>query len=299
MTLLFDYVHFIFNGIIECYWKIYKLRPWRKRRKLSSHQQQQPKIRPPRPIDTVFDPTRYRQYNIILRDVLNSITKNNNMVIQKFSWNVDILLDNNTYFISSIKNKPLTYNWFFNDDISYMFTSDLCILPNYSSIVFNENIKYTLSIKNAGGSSEISEALSMYYMQSRFGAYNFVPEMEINYYTESSICDYVMLVNDVPIGVSVTRAFSYPRNKIISPIFARSLLLKKMFGIASAKHSISKKYSFDKSIIHIWCKSWDDIDLISDAFVKIVESDIYDIYKDIHVICSLCTSDFIYTNLVL
>lgn len=182
------------------------------------------------------------------------------------------------------------------EKISYMFTFDSCQFHNMNHLGLPEEIKRTLTIQNAGGNSEISEALSMYYMYLKFNAYHFIPEMEVNYLFKSSICDYLMKIKNQTIGVSVTRAIGYPFNQPISMESAKTLIYKKLIGLVIAKRTVSESHYFDASVIHIWCQSWNEADILRETFKLIIEKDIYGLFGNIYVICSVCESRFIYSN---
>lgn len=195
-------------------------------------------------------------------------------------------------------DQPPVELWSSGQPIAYLWTFDRCCFPDFNQITWPAEIERILTVQNAGGSSEISELLSMYYMSLKFGATGFIPEMEVNYQFQSSICDYLMTINHQTVGVSVTRGLSYPFNRPISIEFATSLIHKKMIGINIAKRTVSAIHQFELSVIHIWCQSWDDAVIIRDTYMSIIDDDIYGLYGHTYVICSICQSECIYTNMV-
>ena len=81
---------------------------------------------------------------------------------------------------------------------------------------------------NAGGKSEISEALSINYFEKIFGAHSIILEMEVEYWIDYSMVDYVCTVGQHRIGVSVTRAMGYPEESIFTAETAKYLLRRKI-----------------------------------------------------------------------
>lgn len=187
--------------------------------------------------------------------------------------------------------------WSMGEKVSYMMIIDLCQFVDFNLLHLSDEIRRALTISNAGGSSEISESLSMYYMLLKFGARHFIPEMEVNYRFQSNICDYLMEINGQRVGVSVTRAINYPFDKAISKETANTLLYKKLTGIVIAKRAVTSRHNFDISVIHIWCRTLTDAQTLRDAYKVIIDNDIYGLYGNICITCSVCLSEFIYTNI--
>jgi hypothetical protein len=157
--------------------------------------------------------------------------------------------------------------------------------------------KYSMEIPNAGGSSNISEALSMEYMAQVIGAKRFIPEMEVLYWIEASMCDFIMTDGQGEnVGVSVTRAVRYPFNIEFTLDDARFLLNKKLYKLMVARNSISEEQSFFKSILHIWCHSKTAADNLEVAHSELIQSDTEGTYENVHVICTVCDKQYIYTN---
>ena len=201
-----------------------------------------------------------------------------------------------TYILSHIEDTCMFDMWLKSNDVSYLLVDDICSFPKFSCISMIPEIRKIIDIQNAGGSSELSEIISMQYMNLMYHAHSFVPEMEIKYCEDTKMCDYIMTIQNTPIGVSVTRAMGHPSNNNLSLYAAMLLLYKKLIGLKIAHGATYAVHKFDKSIIHIWCHSLDDIANIKSAYSTIVETDIYGLYCGIQVICSLCTNTFIYSN---
>jgi hypothetical protein len=146
-------------------------------------------------------------------------------------------------------------------------------------------------LPNAGGNSSISEALSMQYMFQKYGTCHFVAEMEIEYWILGKMCDYLLVLKDENIGVSVTRAVKYPFDIEFTYEDAEMLLHRKLFGLISARNCVSDKHAFYRSILHVWCLSYNTASYVKTAFEQLDNT-----YDNISVICTICTSMYVYTN---
>lgn len=282
-------------------WILYKIRPFMirpKRRRSSSPIPYRIRIRDKTREQLLpYDPTHSRLYYSLVANSLQSIFTGFVCHIGDTCSETKTIIDGNSIITYHVSDIDAIYDWLHSDNISYICTRDYCTFPQFDEIPFDDVIQRSLYIQNAGGSSELSEALSMYYMELRFNAYNFIPEMDVQYYLESKICDYIMNVGDNKIGVSVTRAVAYPPDSAISPMFASSLLHKKLIGIIVAKQTVVECQSFNASVIHVWCKSVGDADVVRHEYASIVAGDMYNLYGHVYIVCSVCPSKFIYTNI--
>ncbi|XP_024364790.1 uncharacterized protein [Physcomitrium patens] len=110
--------------------------------------------------------------------------------------------------------------------------------------------------QNAGGSSTISESLSVEYFARRFRAQDIVSEMEVEYWSSNwKKVDYICTLYGQRVGVSVSRAMAFPDPKAFSPEMAHRLLHKKLYGLVVARDGVTKRHSFSKSILHVWCET--------------------------------------------
>ena len=109
----------------------------------------------------------------------------------------------------------------------------------------------SIQIENAGGSSNISEMISIEYYIRLFKATDFLLEMEVSYILDYKMVDYVCNIGKFRIGVSVTRAMGYPSPKDFTYEKALRLLHKKLYGLIVARNSVCKKHSFTRSILHV------------------------------------------------
>lgn len=192
----------------------------------------------------------------------------------------------------------LARSWF-HMDRDYLCTVDICNLTPFQTIQFSETPLRSMHIQNAGGSSEISEALSMYYMEHQFGAVQFVPEKEVDYWIDYKMCDYLMTLNQANIGVSVTRAVTYPFDQPFTDQLATTLLDKKLNGLIIARNAVNLRHQFFKSILHIWCYTALAATNLKKAYYRLINNDQDQTYSNIYVICTICQQKYIYTNHVI
>lgn len=131
-------------------------------------------------------------------------------------------------------------------------------LTNEAQLVFNT--------PNAGGSSVESEVLSLEMLKKYFNAKLLKTEMEVSYFPEGgSITDYVVLVFDTVVGVSVTRAMKYNGEFTLDD--ANALLSKKLKGILqSSRNSLIK---WEKQILHVWIYDENVMHVLTHAWAQI------------------------------
>ena len=247
-----------------------------------------------------IDPRHTKLYYSIICDRLQRVFDKQHVHIGTSSLNtiLTVYQDGSTISIFP-EDTPYLEQWLLNDQsVSYLMTLDNCQFPIFNGICFPDSISGILTTHNAGGSSGISEFISMYYMYIKFNAYNFIPEMDIMYQRQSSMCDYIMEINSQIIAVSVTRIIGYPTNQTITNEYVQSLLYKKLHGIINAKRIVSHVNQFTTSVIHVWCQSLLDAMLVRQIYTYITDNDIYGIYDNIYVACSICANDYIFTNII-
>lgn len=164
-----------------------------------------------------------------------------------------------------------------------------------------EDPKRSLHIDNAGGSSDVSEALSMQYMHIVHGATYFVPEMEVAYWICYKIADYLMVIGGENVGVSVTRAVSHPIGQPYTIERARELVTRKLYGLIVAGDCVAEESSFSKSILHVWCHTREAAKMIVQAHKEVADKEMLlppeqRTYDEILLICTVCDLECIYTN---
>lgn len=110
---------------------------------------------------------------------------------------------------------------------------------------------------NAGGSSLLSEVLSLEFLERFLGLKLSKTEMEVAYWPQGGpMTDYVahlpQELGDSAIGVSVTRAMAYHR--AYTKQDATRLLSKKLSGVIFSNQNIVNE-RIDRQILHIWTPS--------------------------------------------
>lgn len=205
----------------------------------------------------------------------------------KTSFQDDLLLKR---FVSLKKSRPRQ-----NIFVDYY---ELSIYESPLRLIFKDDALRSLLVENAGGSSHLSEALSIQYMQDRFGISKFTLEMEVTYkFYGCSMCDYLMKTKCENIAVSVTRAMQY-----IDPILynledALRLMRKKLYGLIVARNGVTKLCNFQKSILHVWCQSSHIAEQVFNAYtIILLEIDKDDPIREVMIILSVCSSEWIYSN---
>lgn len=285
---------------------LHVFRPILTRRRKHSPQQHNSHNTPPKlkikykeHIDSFYDPRNTRMYYSLIKDknVLQSVseTPKIHLNVNDFSL-VQYGTETNISVCHYTQNIDVLINWLHQSDPMYIMMVDHCQFPEFQQLVIQEPVSSMMTIPNAGGSSEYSELVSMEYFHVCFGTTSFIPEMMIKYDIESKICDYITTIQQVNVGVSVTRMFIRDHHQILPYTFALSLLYKKLMGMVLAQRTIAQINQFKKSIIHVWCQSYVDTVVVKQAYKYIISQDIYQLFRDICIICSICTSSFIYTN---
>ncbi|CAK4089983.1 unnamed protein product [Aphanomyces euteiches] len=121
---------------------------------------------------------------------------------------------------------------------------------------------------NAGGQSEVSEAMSMEYMHQLFGAVDVVTEMQIEYWSPNwKKVDYLCTIRGERVAVSVTRAMAFQG----APFDAARLLRKKMRGLVVAKTGVSRRQRYSKSVLHIWCQTTEIAMALSECYAQVAD----------------------------
>lgn len=150
---------------------------------------------------------------------------------------------------------------------------------------------------NAGGNSIVSEALSAELFTRVFNANNIRTEMEVEYiFYNWKIADYTIRMYDKNVGVSVTRAFTYPNDDLFSIEFADKLLRKKITGLILARGNTDERDGYLTSILHIYCRSERVKNILKRAYNNLPEN----IKDNIIILCTITEGecDFIYKNLL-
>jgi len=128
-----------------------------------------------------------------------------------------------------------------------------------------ESARRVYETDNAGGSSLISEAMSMEMLCRAFGASLLKTEMELAYFpSESAMTDFAVEIDGVKLGVSVTRALSHPSSQLTLDDAVR-LLSKKLAGVLKST-AACYNVGWDKQILHIWARTLKVARLLEQAY---------------------------------
>jgi len=150
--------------------------------------------------------------------------------------------------------------------LRYYFTSNKKTLRSMSLCDGSRKI---LTVPNAGGTSEVSEALSFEFLSFVFRAKLVQTEMELKYWPQGcKITDYSVVVptvhGEVKLGVSVTRALKFKGT--FTEEDATHLLKKKLDGVnVSTRCVVSDRW--ERQILFCWCKE----DYIAELVGKVWE----------------------------
>jgi hypothetical protein len=136
---------------------------------------------------------------------------------------------------------------------------------NKLSLKSNDAIR-SINATNAGGNSKFSEALSIQYFISMFDASDIFLEMEVEYWIDYKMVDFICSIKNQRIGVSVTRAMKYPNPDEFTFEDGLLLLRKKLYGLIVARNGVTKDQRFYKSVLHIWCQTFSIANILYEVF---------------------------------
>lgn len=180
--------------------------------------------------------------------------------------------------------------------------SDYIFVDNYrpvslTKMKMNSDARRSLTAVNAGGKSVLSEMLSMQYFSQVLSAEAILLEKEVEYWIDYKMVDYVCTVKGVRVGVSVTRAMSYPDPAKFSLQCARELLDKKLYGLIVSRNAVAAQHTFFKSVLHVWCQSPRIAVLVKRAYEELdITSYGLDVKGVVMLILTVCEENYIYTD---
>jgi hypothetical protein len=148
--------------------------------------------------------------------------------------------------------------------------------------------------ENAGGSSSWSEVFAYEMLYRCELGLLLKTETEIIYDEQGSITDILVEIDQFKIGVSVTRAMSWPRDTPLDPISTQDLLESKLLGIQESTQNVADVDVWVKQILHVLADRVEHVDVIESAL-----EDIDPLVKGDTIIIITVTDgldDFIYTN---
>eukprot|EP00004_Rigifila_ramosa_P012953 TRINITY_DN2847_c0_g1_i1.p1 TRINITY_DN2847_c0_g1~~TRINITY_DN2847_c0_g1_i1.p1 ORF type:complete len:193 (+),score=38.50 TRINITY_DN2847_c0_g1_i1:519-1097(+) len=148
-------------------------------------------------------------------------------------------------------------------DSAELVTSSFKNVRHFGNFSLCLGAQRMLTTPNAGGTSDVSEALSFECFNRAFGARLLKTEMEIDYrFRGGKITDYLMRMHGVNLGVSVTRAMKFQGTFQHSD--AVHLLQKKLQGVNASTWNVSSADAWHKQLLHVWCTS-DEVASITGA----------------------------------
>lgn len=171
------------------------------------------------------------------------------------------------------------------DESEFIYEQPIKIIVDSFSPTHKDKMNRTavasLNIENAGGTSEISEAWSIHHLMNKLGGISCYYEMEILYWCDYKIMDYILVKPDERIGVSVVRAICRSDLEFTYDDALR-LVIKKINGLVISRKSVNEGYTFYRSILHIWSPK----KYVTDLLVKALNSGDFNPY-DLQIIGTL------------
>lgn len=170
----------------------------------------------------------------------------------------------------------------------------------YDNNLINNFAKNSLNFLNGGGSSEISEMLSIHILfNSKLKPIDCKFEKTIKYIIPCKIIDYLLIIKDnqynvFKIGVSVTRCFNHFEN-FITDDDIKKLLIKKINGIVLARQSIDTIDIFNDFILHIFVKNENIKNIIIEVFKTLNLKELY-IIGNLSLWITITQQKYIFTN---
>jgi hypothetical protein len=126
-------------------------------------------------------------------------------------------------------------------------------------VCLSDESKTLLDTPNAGGSSNVSEAVSYEILRTSLNIHLRSTEMQIEYlYFNSPKIDYTIVEQNQIIGVSVTRAMNSVKKLSFDDV--KKLVHKKLNGLRSAKECALDPW--DRQILHIFVRNGRDRKLL-------------------------------------
>lgn len=118
--------------------------------------------------------------------------------------------------------------------------------------LLTEGGREILADGNAGGSSLLSEVFAYEVLARCEGAALRKTELEVEYLDpQGKITDLVVELAGEQVGVSVTRAVTFPRDQPYAPSDALELLEKKLSGIQASSANVAPEDAWRKQVLSI------------------------------------------------
>jgi hypothetical protein len=147
------------------------------------------------------------------------------------------------------------------------FVANTCDMRRaFRDMTFSSGAQRMLDEPNAGGHSEVSEAVSFEMLRRAFDAHLIKTEMSIEYeWDGSKKTDFSVLIAGDRVGVSVTRAFHWRSDSLFTVAHATSLLTKKLKGVQLSSRDVAAHDGWTRQMLHVWVTTEDHVATIHDA----------------------------------
>ena len=155
-----------------------------------------------------------------------------------------------------------------SDDSPWVFSNSI----DFESAEFHEwrisaEAEYILEADNAGGSSLYSEIYAFEVLRRCEEAGLLKTETEVIYdVSGGSITDLLLEIDELKIGVSVTRAYGWPPEDPYTEEMAVTLLEKKLNGIIESSANVAPEDSWEKQVLHVLAYTSDHAGTIIEVF---------------------------------
>ena len=152
-----------------------------------------------------------------------------------------------------------------------------------------------INTPNAGGNSLLSEVFALEQLTRCEGATLLATETEIVYSTPGKITDFEASIQGEKIGVSVTRAETYPLGQTYTLQAATTLITRKLDDIQTSTKDVSPGDKWDKQILAILAYDDQAADTMAQAWTMLDDAT----RADTLVVITTTDGDdtFIYTNM--
>ncbi len=154
------------------------------------------------------------------------------------------------------------------DESPWVFSN----LIDFGSLEFHDwrvsmEAEYILDAGNSGGSSLYSEIYAFEVLRRCEEASLLKTETEVLYdVPDGSITDLLLEIDELKIGVSVTRAYNWPTDEPYTEEMAITLLEKKLNGIIVSSANVAPEDTWEKQILHVIAYTSDHADTIIEVF---------------------------------
>ncbi len=122
---------------------------------------------------------------------------------------------------------------------------------------------------NAGGSSLLSEVFAFEVLARCELANLLKTETQIVYDEQGSITDFLAEIDELKLGVSVTRAVGFPFDDPYLPAQGTELLVDKLAGIIESSSNVSDADRWQKQVLAILAYAPGHADVIADAWASL------------------------------